>query len=146
MPKSLNFIVVLNLSDKFPAICRFFMQMSACDVKHCSEENSMAFDYIPRLAEKEIKRKLRKSGAVLIAGPKYCGKTTTAKTFCRSLRSFSTPTKTALYEPNIRLRVDAIRPQAKRRLGRDRNKIRLACANSKSLLKSSLVETQNRHR
>lgn len=39
----------------------------------------------------------------MITGPKYCGKTTTAKTFCRSLHSFSIPAKIALYEPNIRM-------------------------------------------
>jgi hypothetical protein len=33
--------------------------------------------YHERLIEKEIERKLAISGAVLIAGPKFCGKTTT---------------------------------------------------------------------
>ena len=34
--------------------------------------------YYSRLIEKEIDRKLKSSGAVVIVGPKFCGKTTTA--------------------------------------------------------------------
>ena len=33
--------------------------------------------YYNRLVEKEIELKLRTSGAVVVAGPKFCGKTTT---------------------------------------------------------------------
>ena len=35
--------------------------------------------YKPRIADKELQRKLAGIGAVLIEGPKWCGKTTTAE-------------------------------------------------------------------
>ena len=35
--------------------------------------------YKPRVADQELKRKLAGIGAVLIEGPKWCGKTTTAE-------------------------------------------------------------------
>ncbi len=41
-------------------------------------------NYYPRLIEKTIERKLRTSGAVLISGPKYSGKTTTCSLFSKS--------------------------------------------------------------
>lgn len=41
--------------------------------------------YYPRIVEKEIERKLNASGALLIKGPKSCGKTETAKLFAKSI-------------------------------------------------------------
>ena len=43
--------------------------------------------YHERLIEKEIERKLATSGAVLVAGPKFCGKTTTCMLYQKSLLS-----------------------------------------------------------
>ena len=40
--------------------------------------------YYERLIESEIKRKMMSSGAVLVAGPKFCGKTTTCMLFQKS--------------------------------------------------------------
>ena len=40
--------------------------------------------YKPRVIDAVLKRKLRTSGAVLIEGPKWCGKTTTAHEFTKS--------------------------------------------------------------
>ena len=40
--------------------------------------------YHERLIESEIKRKMMSSGAVLVAGPKFCGKTTTCMLFQKS--------------------------------------------------------------
>ena len=40
--------------------------------------------YFPRYIEKEIERKLKTSGAILVAGPKFCGKTTTCLLFQKS--------------------------------------------------------------
>ncbi|MFW9596798.1 MAG: AAA family ATPase, partial [Paludibacter sp.] len=40
--------------------------------------------YIKRLAEEDLKEKLSASGAVLIKGPKSCGKTETAKQYAKS--------------------------------------------------------------
>lgn len=61
------------------------------------------FKYIGRIAEKEISKKLRTSGCVLITGPKYCGKTTTAQRLSKSSHSFSTLTKINLYSSNIKM-------------------------------------------
>lgn len=40
--------------------------------------------YYTRLVEKKIQQKLNSSGAILINGPKFCGKTTTSKLFAKS--------------------------------------------------------------
>jgi len=41
-------------------------------------------NYISRIMDDEIRRKLNVTGAVVIKGPKWCGKTTTAKQFAKS--------------------------------------------------------------
>ena len=41
--------------------------------------------YKPRIADKILERKVRGKGAVLIEGPKWCGKTTTAKQLAKSV-------------------------------------------------------------
>lgn len=41
--------------------------------------------YIKRIIEEDLYEKLSASGAVLIKGPKSCGKTTTAKQFAKSV-------------------------------------------------------------
>ncbi|MCL2115033.1 MAG: DUF4143 domain-containing protein [Methanobrevibacter sp.] len=41
--------------------------------------------YVNRISDKELKRKLGVSGAVLIRGPKACGKTESAKQFAKSI-------------------------------------------------------------
>lgn len=41
--------------------------------------------YYNRLIENVIERKIKSSGAVLVQGPKFCGKTTTSKLFCKSI-------------------------------------------------------------
>lgn len=46
--------------------------------------------YYDRLVEKEIGRKLRSSGAVLVAGPKFCGKTTTCMKYQKSFVKLNT--------------------------------------------------------
>ena len=61
------------------------------------------FKYIKRIAEKELLKKIRTSGCVLITGPKYCGKTTTAEQFAKSSHSFSTLSKINLYSSNIKM-------------------------------------------
>ncbi|MCC8119626.1 MAG: DUF4143 domain-containing protein [Bacteroidales bacterium] len=42
-------------------------------------------EYIPRLVDTYISKKLRTKGALLIEGPKWCGKTTSGKQFSNSL-------------------------------------------------------------
>ncbi|MCL2080170.1 MAG: DUF4143 domain-containing protein [Oscillospiraceae bacterium] len=45
----------------------------------------MSNDYLPRIADKKMELALQSAGAVLIAGPKWCGKTETAKQFAKSI-------------------------------------------------------------
>lgn len=40
--------------------------------------------YINRIVDEEIKNKLNITGAVVIKGPKWCGKTTSAKQIAKS--------------------------------------------------------------
>ena len=46
--------------------------------------------YYKRLIEKNIERRMKSSGAVLVAGPKFCGKTTTCMRFQKSFLKLST--------------------------------------------------------
>ena len=46
--------------------------------------------YISRLVEKEIEMKLKTSGAVVVAGPKFCGKTTTCMLYQKSFIKLNT--------------------------------------------------------
>lgn len=46
--------------------------------------------YYTRYVEKEIERKLKSSGAVVVAGPKFCGKTTTSMLFQKSFIKLNT--------------------------------------------------------
>lgn len=47
-------------------------------------------DYIPRLAEKTLERKLRSSGCVIVTGPKFCGKSTLCNEYAKSVTSLKT--------------------------------------------------------
>ncbi len=47
--------------------------------------------YRPRIADDMLRRKLEGKGAVLIEGPKWCGKTTTAEQFAESVLYFDDP-------------------------------------------------------
>jgi len=59
-------------------------------------------NYKKRIVEELIKKKLRTTGAVLITGPKYCGKTTTCEFLSNSKHSFSTKNQIELYSINIK--------------------------------------------
>ena len=48
-------------------------------------------EYIPRLIDDQLRLYLESSGAVLIKGAKWCGKTTTAKQFARSIVELGDP-------------------------------------------------------
>lgn len=56
--------------------------------------------YYSRLVEKEIELKLRSSGAVLIAGPKFCGKTTTGMLYQKSFVKLNTREAIAIARMN----------------------------------------------
>lgn len=44
----------------------------------------MKENYIPRLAEKTLERKLKSSGCVVVSGPKFCGKSTLCDQYAKS--------------------------------------------------------------
>ncbi len=58
--------------------------------------------YYSRLVEKEIELKLRTSGAVLVAGPKFCGKTTTCMRYQKSFVKLNTKQSIAMARMNPR--------------------------------------------
>ena len=51
----------------------------------------MLMKYMPRIMDSLLKEELEAFGAVLLAGPKWCGKTTTAKQIAKSLISLQSP-------------------------------------------------------
>ena len=48
-------------------------------------------NYKRRILDTLLEKKLQAKGAVLIEGPKWCGKTTTAKQQCNSLKELQHP-------------------------------------------------------
>ncbi|MCD8290833.1 MAG: DUF4143 domain-containing protein [Prevotella sp.] len=56
--------------------------------------------YYSRLIEKEIELKLRTSGAVVVAGPKFCGKTTTCMLYQKSFVKLNTKQAIAMARMN----------------------------------------------
>ncbi len=64
----------------------------------------MAIKYIPRIVEKELDELLDTFGAVLIEGPKWCGKTTTASTRAKSKLLLMDPAKN--FESRLRAESD----------------------------------------
>ena len=56
--------------------------------------------YYERLIEKEIERKLKSSGAVLVSGPKFCGKTTTCMKYQKSFVKLNTKQAIAMARMN----------------------------------------------
>ncbi len=57
----------------------------------------MSNGYIKRTCDENLKLKLETFGAVLIIGPKWCGKTTTAKQFAKSYIEMQDPDKREMY-------------------------------------------------
>ena len=55
-------------------------------------------EYLPRIADKLLEDRLNAKGAVLIEGPKWCGKTTTAKQMANSFISMDRPDMTNQYK------------------------------------------------
>ncbi|MDD4821724.1 MAG: DUF4143 domain-containing protein [Bacteroidales bacterium] len=58
--------------------------------------------YYNRLLEKEIELKLKTSGAVLVAGPKFCGKTTTCMLYQKSFIKLNTKQVIAMARMNTK--------------------------------------------
>lgn len=63
-------------------------------------------DYKPRIADEILARKLEAKGAVLIEGPKWCGKTTTALQQAKSILRMDNP-----LEKDQNLRLSKLNPQ-----------------------------------
>ena len=57
----------------------------------------MKLNYLPRIADEILKERLEAVGAVLIAMPKWCGKTTTAEQQAKSVLKLQDPDKTLGY-------------------------------------------------
>lgn len=57
----------------------------------------MEKEYFPRIMDKHLKNTLNCVGAVLICGPKWCGKTTTASKQANSILKMQDPDKTKAY-------------------------------------------------
>ncbi|MCL2249926.1 MAG: DUF4143 domain-containing protein [Oscillospiraceae bacterium] len=57
----------------------------------------MKRDYLPRVLDTLLEERLDAAGAVLIAGPKWCGKTTTAEQQAKSVLKLQDPDKTKGY-------------------------------------------------
>lgn len=56
--------------------------------------------YLKRYVEEEIKEALATSGVVVVAGPKFCGKTTTCELFAKSKYALDTKAKIQMVEAN----------------------------------------------
>ena len=61
-------------------------------------------DYIRRVCDSELELKLETFGAVHIVGPKWCGKTTTAKQFANSYIEMQDPDKRDMYMETAKIK------------------------------------------
>lgn len=62
----------------------------------------LLMEYIKRYVEKDIERSLRSAGAVVVVGPKFCGKTTTCMRFQKSCIKLNTDSRIRLARLNPR--------------------------------------------
>ena len=60
-------------------------------------KSSDSSDYLPRVADQQLSAALRTSGAVLIQGPKWCGKTATGSQAAASIIYLQDPDHSAAY-------------------------------------------------
>lgn len=71
--------------------------------------------YIKRIIDKAIAEKLKIMGCVVVKGPKWCGKTTTAEQFAKSILELQDPVEGAKYkeiaENNIKLLLEGDNPR-----------------------------------
>jgi hypothetical protein len=65
-------------------------------------------EYLPRIADKLLEERLYAKGAVLIEGPKWCGKTTTAKQMAKSFISMDRPDMSKQYQQMAELSPNAL--------------------------------------
>lgn len=67
--------------------------------------------YYQRLIEKEIELKLKSSGAVVVAGPKFCGKTTTCMLYQKSFVKLNTKQAIAMARMNPKAMLNGETPR-----------------------------------
>lgn len=67
--------------------------------------------YYKRLIEKEIELKLKTSGAVVVAGPRFCGKTTTCMLYQKSFAKLNTKQSIALARMNPKAVLEGEKPR-----------------------------------
>lgn len=65
-------------------------------------------NYLPRITDKLLDERLKAKGAILIEGPKWCGKTTSAKEFSKSFIAMDEPDKTKQYKQMAELNPSAL--------------------------------------
>lgn len=65
-------------------------------------------NYLPRITDKLLDERLKAKGAILIEGPKWCGKTTSAKEFAKSFIAMDEPDKTKQYKQMVELNPSAL--------------------------------------
>ena len=65
-------------------------------------------NYLPRITDKLLDKRLKAKGAILIEGPKWCGKTTSAKEFAKSFIAMDEPDKTKQYKQMAELNPSAL--------------------------------------
>lgn len=64
----------------------------------------MSFEYIKRVCDSELELKLEAFGAVHIVGPKWCGKTTTAKQYAKSYIEMQDPDRRDMYMETAKIK------------------------------------------
>jgi predicted AAA+ superfamily ATPase len=62
------------MPQKHEMVCVSCLLLIVCSTKQIDK----IMEYLQRIIDKELQSRLRYIGAVLIEGPKWCGKTTTA--------------------------------------------------------------------
>ena len=67
--------------------------------------------YYYRYVEKEIEKKLKSSGAVVVEGPKFCGKTTTCMRYQKSFTKLNTKDAIALAKLDPRSVLEGEKPR-----------------------------------
>ena len=67
--------------------------------------------YYQRLIEKEIEKKLKSSGAIVVAGPKFCGKTTTCMLYQKSFVKLNTKQAIAMARMNPKAVLNGEKPR-----------------------------------
>ena len=64
--------------------------------------------YCPRVVDNKLEKMLRRIGAVLVQGPKWCGKTTTAEQKAASVIYIDDPSKQKIYRQAAELNIGTL--------------------------------------